>query len=70
VWTDSRDAARHAILTRRGLGKAVLTEGLRRLKRMGVVVAFVGGSSLPANALYASVMGKELDLSETWIKEW
>jgi len=57
-------------LTRRGLGKAVLTEGLRRLKRMGVVVAFVGGSSLPANALYASVMGKELDLSETWIKEW
>lgn len=77
IWFDdvTRSAYFEPVATvpahrRRGLGKAVLTEGLRRLKRMGVVVAFVGGSSLPANALYASVMGKELDLSETWIKEW
>ena len=55
---------------RRGLGKAVMIEGLRRLKRMGAVIAFVGGYSPEANALYASVMGKDFDLSESWIKEF
>ena len=39
---------------RRGLGRAVLAETLRRLQRIGCVVAFVGGYSIPANALYAS----------------
>jgi len=50
----------------RGLGKAVMIEGLHRLKRMGCKVAFVGGYSLPANALYFSVMGPEHDISEPW----
>lgn len=54
---------------RRGLGRAVMTEGLRRLQRMGALVAFVGGYSPEANGLYASVMGAECDLSESWVKE-
>jgi mycothiol synthase len=55
---------------RRGLAKSVMTEGLRRLKRMGALVAFVSGYSPEANALYASVMGNEFDLSEAWVREW
>jgi len=47
-----------------GLGKAVLMEGLHRLKRMGCKVAFVGGYSQAANALYFSVMGPKYDISE------
>jgi mycothiol synthase len=77
IWFDdvTRSAYFEPVATvpthrRRGLGKAVLTEGLRRLKRMGAVIAFVGGYEPRANALYTSVMGKEFDLSETWIKEW
>lgn len=53
---------------RRGLGKAVISESLHRLKRMGCKVAFVGGYSQGANALYFSVMGPEYDLSEPWEK--
>jgi hypothetical protein len=45
-------------------------EGLRRLKRVGAVIAFVGGYSPEANALYVSVMGGEFDVAETWVKEW
>lgn len=55
---------------RKGLGKAVMTEGLRRLQRMGCTRAFVGGYSAAANALYRSVMGPEHELYEPWIKEW
>ena len=54
---------------RRGLGKAVLFEGLHRLKRMGAKVAFVGGYSQAANALYFSVMGPDHDTSEPWVKD-
>lgn len=53
---------------RKGLAKAVLMEGLHRLKRMGCKVAFVGGYSQTANALYFSVMGPEHDISEPWEK--
>lgn len=55
---------------RRGLGKAVMTEALRRLQWMGCVLAFVGGYSVPANALYASAGFTEYDLSEPWVREW
>lgn len=55
---------------RLGLGKALLTEGLRRLQRMGATRAFVGGYSERANALYRSVMGDAYDLDEVWVKEW
>jgi len=55
---------------RRGLAKATLTEGLRRLKRLGATRAFVGGYEPGPNALYTSVMGADHDLSEPWAKEW
>lgn len=55
---------------RKGLGKALLTEGLRRLQRMGATRAFVGGYSQAANALYRSVMGPDHELDEPWVKEW
>lgn len=55
---------------RRGLGRAVMTEALRRLKRMGAVTAEVGGYNPAANALYRSVMGGECQVYEPWSKEW
>lgn len=54
---------------RRGLARAVLTEALRRLRAMGATQAFVSGYEPGPNALYASVMGGEHDLSEPWMKE-
>jgi mycothiol synthase len=51
---------------RRGLGKAVMCEGLRRLKRLGATMAYVGGFTVAANALYASVMSSEYELVEPW----
>jgi GNAT superfamily N-acetyltransferase len=55
---------------RRGLGRAVMHEGLRRVQRMGATVAVVSGEGSEANALYRSVMGPEHDLYERWAKEW
>ena len=55
---------------RRGLGKALLIEGLHQIKEMGCLVAFVGGYSERANALYFSVMGEEYDVSEPWEKQF
>jgi len=54
---------------RRGLGKAVMCEGLRRLKRLGATIAFVGSYSPEAHALYSSVGFTEFDLSEPWSRE-
>jgi len=54
---------------RRGLGRAVMCEGLRRLKRMGATMAYVGSYSPEAHALYASVGFTEYDRSEPWAKE-
>lgn len=50
----------------RGLGKAVMTEGLRRLQRMGATQADIGGFSVAANALYASVISPEYELFTPW----
>jgi ribosomal protein S18 acetylase RimI-like enzyme len=55
---------------RRGLARALLTEGLRRLQRMGATLAFVAGYSAAANALYQSVMGSDHELYEPWVKQW
>jgi len=55
---------------RRGLGKAVMYEGLHRLRRLGADVAHVGSGSPPAHALYASVGFTEYDLSEPWFNEF
>jgi GNAT superfamily N-acetyltransferase len=73
IWFDdvSRTAYYEPVATvpahrQQGLGKAVMIEGLHRLKRMGCKMAFVGGYSEPANALYFLVMGPEHDISEPW----
>jgi GNAT superfamily N-acetyltransferase len=52
-----------------GLGKAVMTEGLRRLQRLGATQATVGSYSERAGALYASMGFTAYDLGERWIKE-
>lgn len=77
IWFDdvTRSACFEPVATvpahqRRGLGRALLTEGLRRLQRMGATTAFVGGYSEGANGLYRSVMGDEHDLDEPWEKAW
>lgn len=53
---------------RKGLARAVILSGLHRLQDMGCRMAFIGGYSQGANALYFSVMGPEHDLSEAWEK--
>lgn len=77
IWFDdvTRSAYFEPVATipahqKRGLGKALMTEGLRRLQRMGATRAFVGGYSVAANTLYRSVMGSEHELYEVWVKEW
>lgn len=77
IWFDdvTRTACFEPVATvpahqRKGLARAVLLEGLHRLKRMGCKVAFVGGYSGRANALYFSAMGSDYDLSEPWEKSY
>lgn len=55
---------------RLGLARAVITEGLRRVRRLGATRAFVGGYEPGPNALYASVLSPEHDRSGQWIKTW
>jgi ribosomal protein S18 acetylase RimI-like enzyme len=55
---------------RRGLGKALLCEGLRRLQGLGATTVHVGSYDDPAHALYESVGFTEYDLSDPWRKEW
>lgn len=51
----------------RGLGKAVIFEGMRQLQRLGCTRVFATAFDPPANALYGSVM-KEHQVAETWLK--
>jgi ribosomal protein S18 acetylase RimI-like enzyme len=53
---------------RKGLAKAVMTEALRRIQRMGADMAFVSSYTPPAHALYESMGFNEFDLCEPWIK--
>ncbi len=55
---------------KRGLGKAVMTEGLRRAERLGATLATVSSYSTGAHALYESMGFTEFDLLEPWIREW
>jgi mycothiol synthase len=55
---------------RRGLARAILSEGLRQLQRLSARRAFVGGYEPGPNALYSSVLSAEHDLSEQWVKRW
>lgn len=77
IWFDdvTRSACFEPVATvpahqRRGLGKALLTEGLRRLQRMGAVIAFVGGYEPIPNALYKTVLGPDCDRDVVWKKTW
>jgi mycothiol synthase len=54
----------------RGLGKAVMSAGLRHLKQLGATTAYVGSYSKEAHALYSSVGFNDYELSEPWVKEW
>jgi mycothiol synthase len=55
---------------RKGLARALITEGLRRVQRLGAVRAFVGGYEPGPDALYASVLSPVCDRSEQWVREW
>jgi ribosomal protein S18 acetylase RimI-like enzyme len=77
VWYD--DMARYGQLEpvgtapahrRRGLGRAVLAEAVRRLANMGATMAAVTGGSVPANGLYATAGFTEYDEAHPWRKEW
>ena len=74
VWFDdvTRTAAfepvgTHPAHRRKGLGKALLAEGLRRVERLGATLATVGSYSEAAGALYASAGFTAYDLSEPWV---
>ncbi len=53
---------------RRGLGKAVMLEGLRRLTGLGCTRVFSTATEAPADALYRSVM-TDMKVTDTWVKE-
>lgn len=53
---------------RRGLAKAVMAEGLRRLQRMGATLATVGSYSAGAHALYEAMGFTAYERCEPWTK--
>lgn len=55
---------------RKGLAKALITEGLRRVKNLGATLCTVGSFSEEAGALYASLGFTEFELCEPWMKKW
>ncbi|MCI0777874.1 MAG: GNAT family N-acetyltransferase [Chloroflexi bacterium] len=57
-------------LARRGFGRAVIREGLRRLRDKGMIRAFVGTASInkPAAALYASAGFDFIERSHSYVK--
>jgi mycothiol synthase len=55
---------------RKGLARAVITEGLRRVQRLGALRAFIGGYEPGPDALYSSVLSPVCDRSISWRKEW
>ncbi|MGD2028012.1 MAG: GNAT family N-acetyltransferase [Anaerolineales bacterium] len=57
-------------LQRKGLGKAVMVEGMRRIKEMGALAVSVSGFSVPANKLYAAVVSEDCLVNIPWVKEW
>lgn len=60
----------HPAHQRRGLGKALMAEGLRRVHDLGATLCTVGSYSEAAGALYASLGFAEYDLSTPWMKVW
>ena len=77
IWFDdvTRSAYYEPVATvpshqRRGLSKALLTEGLHRLKRMGCLWATVAGFEPGPNKLYETTVGPEYGYYESWCKTW
>lgn len=77
LWYDdvTRTAAFEPVGThpehqRQGLGKALMAEGLRRVRDLGATLCTVGSYSAAAGALYGSLGFCEYTLSEPWIKAW
>ena len=77
LWLDdlTRTAAfepvgTHPAHQRRGVGKALMAEGLRRVRDLGATLCTVGSYSEAAGALYASLGFTAYDLSEPWRREW
>lgn len=77
VWVDGitrtavfEPVGTHPAHQKRGLGKAVMAEGLRRAQKLGATLATVSSYSPAAHALYESMGFREFDLLEPWIKEW
>jgi len=77
VWFD--DVTRTAVFEpvgthpdhqKRGLGKAVMSEGLRRARRLGATLATVSSYGKAAHALYESMGLTGSDRCEPWIREW
>ena len=77
VWVD--DVTRTAVFEpvgthpnhqKHGLGKAVMSEDLRRAQKLGATLATVSSYGKAAHALYESMGFTEFDLLEPWIKEW
>jgi mycothiol synthase len=54
---------------RHGLGKTVMLEGMRRLKRLGCPRVISTAAEEPADALYHSVM-TNMKVTDTWVKEF
>ncbi len=55
---------------RLGLARACITEGLRRVQRLGALRAHVTGMEPGPNALYASTLSPEHDRFVQWLKCW
>jgi GNAT superfamily N-acetyltransferase len=53
---------------RRGLGRAIMVEAMRRAKHMGATLATVSGYDQGANALYCSILSPMYDLNVPWVK--
>jgi mycothiol synthase len=77
VWFDdvTRSAAFEPVGTnpdhqRRGLGKAIMAEGLRRALLLGANLATVSSYSPEAHALYAAAGFTDSESAHPWEREW
>lgn len=77
VWFD--DVTRTAVFEpvgthpdhqQRGLGKAAMTEGLRRARHLGATLASVSSYGPAAHALYHALGFTDCEWSEAWAREW
>lgn len=69
-WGAFEPVGTHPAHQRRGLGRAVMCEGLRRLARLGATHATVGSYSTAAHALYESVGFCDYARSERWTRRF